>query len=53
MLQGRVTLTVSCLIVRVEEVFVMRHSVVAVFVEGTEELLQTLLDTVSLEGEIL
>lgn len=53
MLQGGVTLTVSCLIVRVEEMFVMRNSVMAVLIEGTEQLLQTLLDTVSLEGETL
>ncbi|MPC27396.1 hypothetical protein E2C01_020565 [Portunus trituberculatus] len=36
-LQGGVTLTVSCFIVRIEKVLVMRNSVVAILIEGTNE----------------
>lgn len=48
-LQSGVTLTIGCFVVRIEEMLVMRHSVVAIFIEGTKQFLKTLLDTVCLE----
>lgn len=51
MLQGGITLAVCSLIVWVEQVLVVGHSVMAVLVESTEQFLQTLLDFVCLDGK--
>lgn len=51
MLQGGITLAVCSLVVWVEKVLVVGHSVVAVLVESAEQFLQTLLDFVCLNGK--